>query len=209
MAFIDFVLDQLPPPPCRILEIGCGREGGLVPALAAAGYDVTGIDPDAPAGDRYLRARFEELEASNSLLLAVGAVVAGRVLHHLRPLGPGLDRLAGIAPLLLVDEFARDLIGPAAQRWYEERRRELPDAPGPESLDDWRGRHPDLHPHDVLLRELRARWDEVAFEWVPYLHRWLGDPASEARERELAEAGAFPLIGWRFAGSRHGAAANG
>src|ERR1700755_52070 len=42
--FATFVLDQLPPPPRRVLEIGCGREGGLVELLAARGYDVLGVD---------------------------------------------------------------------------------------------------------------------------------------------------------------------
>ena len=46
--FRTFVLDQLPPPPLRILEVGCGREGGLVEPLAASGYEVLGVDPHAP-----------------------------------------------------------------------------------------------------------------------------------------------------------------
>jgi len=107
--FGTFVLKQLPPPPQRVLEVGCGRDGGLVELLAGAGYDVTGVDPHAPEGERFLRTTFQE--ASNRLLLeGFDAVVAGRVLHHVNPLDEGLDMLASIAPLLIVDEFASDRI---------------------------------------------------------------------------------------------------
>lgn len=207
-GFIDFVLYQLPPPPRRILEVGCGRAGGLVAELAAAGYDAVGVDPDAPEGEPFVRASFEEAELGE-----FGAVVAGRVLHHVRPLGDGLDRLAAVAPLLLVDEFAWDLIGEAAQEWYEGQHRLLvatgAEPPGPPSLDAWRERHPDLHPHGILLDALRERYEETAFEWVPYLHRWLGGPASEGLESALTTAGAFPAIGWRWAGSRRAVASSG
>ena len=211
-----------------MLEVGCGDEGGLVPALAAAGYDVLGVDPRAPmagsaagdarrddpaagprpGGERFLQARFEDVE-----LDGFDAVVAGRVLHHVRPLGPGLDRLAAAAPLLLVDEFARDLLDAPAQEWYEGQHRLLSAAgaapPGPPRLDEWRQRHPDLHPHGVLLAGLRERYDEVALDWVPYLHRWLGGPASEGLEQALTDAGAFPAIGWRWAGVRRADRPNG
>jgi Methyltransferase domain len=204
-----------------VLEVGCGVEGGLVRALAEAGYDALGVDPRAPlagsaAGDarpedrapdarpgvaQFMRARFEEVE-----LGAFDAVVAGRVLHHVHPLGPGLDRLAAAAPLLLVDEFARDLLDEPAQAWYEGQHRLLraagADPPGPPSLDVWRREHPDLHAHGTLLAELRARYDEIALDRVPYLHRWLGGPASEGLEEALTRAGAFPAIGWQWAGSR-------
>ncbi|HEY8315375.1 MAG TPA: methyltransferase domain-containing protein, partial [Gaiellaceae bacterium] len=92
-GFGTFVLNQLPPPPGRILEVGCGREGGLVPFLVDAGYDVLGVDPHAPDGERFVQATFQE--ASNRLLLeGFDAVVAGRVLHHVNPLDEGVDLLA-------------------------------------------------------------------------------------------------------------------
>jgi hypothetical protein len=203
-AFIDFVLYQLPPAPCRVLEVGCGAEGGLVPALVEAGYDASGVDPDAPDGERFVRGTFQD--ASCNLQLAREAAVAGRVLHHVNPLEEGLDRLAELAPLLVVDEFARELVDEPAQRWYEERYRELvaggAQPPGPPSLDAWRERHPDLHGHRVLLDGLRARYEERTHEWVPYLHRWLGDSESEAFELERIRAGAFRAVGWRWAGAR-------
>jgi hypothetical protein len=203
--FATFVFDHLPPPPGRVLEIGCGEGGGLVPELAGRGYDALGIDPHAPEGERFLATTFQE--ARDRLLSAEwDAAVAGRVLHHVRPLGEGLDLLASIAPLLLVDEFAVDRIDAAAQDWYERQHALLRAAGrepfGPSDLDAWRARHPDLHLHATLLAALRERYEERSLEWVPYLHRWLDGPASEALEQTLVDAGAIPAIGYRWAGYR-------
>jgi SAM-dependent methyltransferase len=198
--FATFVLSQLPPPPRRVLEIGCGTAGGVVPALVAAGYDALGVDPRAPAGERYRQTDFRDVDGT------FDAVVAGRVLHHVHPLDDALDRVASLAAVLVVDEFAWDRIDAAAQDWYEGQRRMLvaagADPPGPASLDEWRTRHPDLHAHVALLQGLRTRYRESAFEWLPYLYRWLGGPASEALEQTLIDAQAFPATGWRFAGVR-------
>ncbi|MFL5911307.1 MAG: class I SAM-dependent methyltransferase [Gaiellaceae bacterium] len=182
MGFTEFVLHHLPPAPARVLEVGCGDRGGVVPALVDAGYDATGVDPRAPAGPRFLQTDFREVAGT------FDAVVAGRVIHHLDPLGDAVDRLASLAPLLIVDEFAWDLIDPELQAWYEAERAARPDAIGPPTLDEWRWRHPGLHPHDVLLEALRARYDERVLEWIPYFHHWLGDVESPDR------------IGYRWAG---------
>jgi hypothetical protein len=182
--FTTFVLQELPPAPARVLEVGCGDRGGVVHALVDVGYDAIGVDPRAPAGPRFRQVDFREVGGS------FDAVVAGRVIHHLVPLDEAVDRLASRAPLLIVDEFAWDLIDADLQSWYEARRRERPDAIGPESLDDWRWRHAGLHPHDVLLAALRARYDERTLEWVPYFHHWLGPVDSPDR------------IGYRWAGLR-------
>ncbi|HKI93057.1 MAG TPA: hypothetical protein VJ986_12215, partial [Gaiellaceae bacterium] len=66
----------------------------------------------------------------------------------------------------------------------------------------WRERHPDLHPHGVVLDALRERYEERTLEWVPYLHRWLGGAASAELEAGLVAAGAFPAVGWHWAGLR-------
>src|SRR3954465_12557272 len=187
--FATFVFDQLPPSPRRVLEIGCGREGGLVEQLAAHGYDALGVDPEAPQGDRFVPGAFQSLDGEWD------AAVAGRVLHHVNPLGESLDKLARLAPLLVVDEFASNRIDAAAQDWYESQHRMLraagADPYGPPSLDEWRTRHPGLHSDEVLLAALRAHYDELVLERLPYLYRWLEGPASEALEQGLIEAGAF------------------
>ncbi|HSX22595.1 MAG TPA: methyltransferase domain-containing protein [Gaiellaceae bacterium] len=198
--FGTFVLSQLPPPPGRVLEIGCGTAGGVVPALVDAGYDAIGVDPRAPAGERFRQVDFREIDGEYD------AVVAGRVLHHVSPIGDALDRVAAFAPLLVVNEFAWDRIDDAAEDWYEGQRRMLvaagADPPGPVSIDAWRVEHRDLHPHELLLSGLRERYRERVFEWVPYLYHWLGGPSSEALEEGLVAAQAFPAIGWRWAGVR-------
>jgi hypothetical protein len=201
-TFATFVFEQLPPPPCRILEIGCGEVGGLVGVLADAGYDVLGADPRAPEGERFVQVPFQELDGEWD------AVVAGRVLHHVEPLEDSLDRLATLAPLLVADEFAPNRIDAAAQDWYEGQHRLLRAAGvepiGPPSLDEWRGRHRGLHSDDTLLAALRERYDERAFERIPYLHRWLGGPSSEALEQTLVGASAFPAVGYRWSGRVRG-----
>jgi hypothetical protein len=182
MGFTEFVLHHLPPAPARVLEVGCGDRGGVVSALIDAGYDAIGVDPRAPAGPHFRQTDFREVDGT------FDAVVAGRVIHHLDPLDDAVERLASLAPLLIADEFAWDLIDPELQAWYEAERAARPDAVGPPTLDEWRWRHPGLHPHDVLLDALRARYDERVLEWIPYFHHWLGDVESPDR------------IGYRWAG---------
>jgi hypothetical protein len=194
--FLEFVLSRLPRAPARVLEVGCGVEGGVTPALAACGYDVLGIDPDAPEGPLFRSVTLEDLDDPGPF----AAVVASRVLHHVDPLGPGLDKLARLAPLLLVDEFAPERIDEPTREWYEAQHRRLLDPLGPGDLREWAARHPDLHPSHVVLSELEARFDTRHLEWRPYLYRWLGDPASEEPERNLIDAGAIRAVGFRYAG---------
>jgi hypothetical protein len=200
--FTEFVLSQLPQPPGRVLEVGCGRKGGVASALASAGYEVLAIDPDAPEGPLYRQVALEELDEPGPF----DAVVAGRVLHHVHPLGSALDKLAGLAPLLILDEFAwNHLDGPTVE-WYEAQHRLLVAAgrepKGPPDLAEWRARHVDLHPYETLRAEVAERYDERHFEWRPYLYRWLQGPASEALEEGLISAGAIRPIGFRYAGVR-------
>lgn len=198
--FTEFVLSQLAEPPGRVLEVGCGREGGVAPALADAGYDVLAIDPNAPLGPLYRRVALEELDDPGPY----AAVVAGRVLHHVHPLGPALDKLAGLAPLLILDEFAWNHIDEPTVQWYEAQHRLLAAAgrepTGPPDLAEWRSRHTDLHPFETLRAELAARYDERLFEWRPYFYRWLGGPATEQLEQGLIDADAIRPIGFRYAG---------
>ena len=202
MDFTEFALSQLPNPPRRVLEVGCGREGGIAPELAAAGYDVLAIDPDAPAGPLYRRVTLEELDDSGPF----DAAVAGRVLHHVRPLGPALDRLAELAPLLVIDEFAWNHMDEATVDWYEAQHRLLVSAgrtpKGPPRICRLAGRHAGLHPYETLRDEIDARYEERHFEWRPYLYRWLGGPATEALEQGLIDAAAIRPIGFRWSGVR-------
>jgi len=197
--FTAFVLSQLPPPPVRVLEIGCGPNGGITPALAEAGHDALGVDPDAPEGGRYRRTRFEALDEER-----FDAVVGERVLHHVDPLGPALDKLARIAPVLILEEFAWEQIDEPTRDWYQSQHRTLVAAgvepSGPADWARWQDAHVDLHRSDVLRRELAARFEERRFEWRPYLYRWLCGPATESLEETLIGVGAIRPLGFRWVG---------
>jgi hypothetical protein len=202
MDFAAYVSSQLPPPPARVLEVGCGSEGGVARELLAAGYDVLAVDPDAPTGPPYRRVTLEELDEPAPF----DAVVAGRVLHHVHPLARALDKLSRLAPLLVLDEFAWNHMDDPTVDWYESQHRVLTAAgrepKGPSNLADWRARHRDLHPYETLRRELDARYEERHFEWLPYFYRWLEGPSTESLEQALIAAGAIRPIGFRYAGVR-------
>jgi hypothetical protein len=174
----------------------------VVPALARAGYDVLAIDRNAPEGPLYRQVTLEQFDEPGPF----DAVVAGRVLHHVHPLGSALDKLAGLAPLLILDEFAWNHLDEPTVEWYEAQHRLLVAAgrepKGPPDLAEWRARHADLHPYETLRAEVAERYDERDFEWRPYLYRWLQGPASEALEEGLISAGAIRPIGFRYAGVR-------
>jgi hypothetical protein len=201
LDFATFALSQLPPTPARVLEAGCGWRGGITPALAEAGYDMLGIDPDAPAGDHFRAVTLEQLDEQ-----PFDAVVAERVFHHVHPLGPALDKVARMAPLFVLDEFAWERMDEPTCDWYEAQHRALTAAGsepiGPPDLAQWRAEHDDLHPSHVLLEELRKRFDERFYEDRPYLYRWLVGPATEALEQALLDAGVIQPIGFRWVGVR-------
>jgi Methyltransferase domain len=198
--FAGFALSQLPPAPLRVLEVGCGEQGGVTPALIEAGYDVLAIDPQAPEGPAYLQITLEELDDPGPF----GAVVAGLVLHHIDPLPAGLDKLAALAPLLVVDEFAWNHMDEPTTNWYESHRRDLVaagrDPKGPPVMAEWRERHAGLHTYETLRAELDARYEERHFEWRPYFYRWLRSPETEPLEADLVAAGAIRPIGLRYVG---------
>jgi hypothetical protein len=202
MGFLSFVLAHVPPAPARILDVGCGDDGGITPALAERGYDVLGIDPRAPEGPLYRRESIETFEPADGY----DAVVAGRVLHHVEEIGAALDKLSRLAPLIVVDEFAWDRMDAPTKDWYAQQYRILEVAgrapSAPSSLDEWRYEHADLHPHTTIREALDERYTERVFEWRPYLYRWLGGPATKALEETLVGAGAIAPLGFRYAGER-------
>jgi hypothetical protein len=173
----------------------------VTPTLEQAGYDALGIDPEPPSGGSFRAVTLEDLEEE-----PFDAVLAERVFHHVHPLGPALEKVARMAPLLILDEFAWDRIDDATREWYEGQHRMLVAAGrepiGPSDLRTWRAAHDDLHPWEVIRREASDRFEERHFEWRPYLYRWLDGPASEALEEALLEAHAIQPIGFRWIGVR-------
>jgi methyltransferase family protein len=193
--FAGFVLAHLPRPPGRVLEVGCGEVGGVAPWLAEAGYEPLAIDPNAPDGPWYRRVRLEDLGDHGPF----AAAVCGRVLHHLDPLEQALDRLAGLAPLLVLDEFAWNRIDDRARGWYRAQHRRLEDPPGPLDLAAWLPAHSHLHTFETMQQALDARYEPRFLEPGPYLYRWLG--AGREEEERLIAAGELPAIGWRYVGT--------
>jgi SAM-dependent methyltransferase len=201
-ALTDFVLAHLPSPPARVLEVGCGR-GELARSLESAGYDVTAIDPVAPDGPIFRRIKLEELEEDARF----DAVVAIGVLHHMgESLEPNLDRIAraleGGGPFV-VDEFAPDRLDEDTAGWYEGQRRILAAAGRTSerpSAAEWDAHHTSVTRSDVLYDRFRSRFDELTYEDVPYLWRYLGGVVSAELEQSLVEAGAIRPLGFRFVG---------
>jgi SAM-dependent methyltransferase len=203
LELTEFVLSHLPPAPARVLEVGCG-DGELTRALADAGHEVTGIDPNAPAGPLFRRIRLEDVDGDERY----DAVVAARAFHHM---GANLElNLEHVARLLdggpfVLDEFGWERLDEPTADWYDRQRRALRaaghDPHGPEA-SEWREHH-EGHgalPSDELLAAVRARFDETHFEWLPYLWRHLGGVSSRALEESLVAAGAVQPLGFRFVG---------
>ena len=206
MELTEFVRLQLPGPPGRVLEVGCG-EGKLALALADGGWDVLAIDPAAPEGAIFRRLKLEDLEDAG----AFDAVVAARSLHHVTNLEAGIDRIRELLRpegVLVLDEFAWDRLDEVTAEWFHGQQRALVAAGrlphAPETLDDcrreWEEEHVGLHGYETMRAALDERFTERSFEWLPYLYRLLDGVAGEGLERTLIDAGAIQATGFRYVG---------
>jgi SAM-dependent methyltransferase len=155
-AMWPFVRGQLPPPPARVLELGCGPIGGHVPALVRAGYDATGVDPEAPEGPAYVRIAFEEYRPED----LVDAVVASVSLHHVADPGVALDHVAEVLRpdgVLVVAEWISEDFDEATAQWC------------------FRHRPRDQAEPDAWLDGLYARWVASGLEWDAFFRAWLDE----------------------------------
>ena len=183
-----------------MLEVGCGR-GELALALRDAGYDVLAIDPDAPEGDIFRRVTLEELSEAG----AFDAAVAQWSLHHIADLPAAVAKLAALAPLLVVEEFAWDLTDEPTGEWYEAQRREAAAAGrelrGP-PLAEWNEHHGGLHGFETMRSALVREFVGRRFEPRPHLYRYLGGGETEAVERAAIAEGSIRALGFRWVGLR-------
>lgn len=204
----DFVLAELPPPPARVLEVGCGT-GDLARTMDAAGYEVVAIDPAAPDGEIFRRIKLDELDRDERF----DAVVAAFSLHHVTDLSVGLDRIRDVlrpGGLVLVEELGFDRLDQTTAEWFHGQRRALVAAGrlpvGPATVDEcrreWDDEHVGLHGADAMRSELAARFRQRSFSWQPALYRYLDGVAAEALERTLVEADAIQPLGFRYVGER-------
>jgi SAM-dependent methyltransferase len=185
-------LAELPPPPARVFEVGCGR-GELARALSADGYDIVAADPDAPEGAIFRRTTLEAVEDEG---LFDGAF-ASLALHHVDDLDVALEKLHSMlrpgAPLVVRD-FAWDLVDEATARWdYERLGREG-------GLAEWRAEHEHLHTFVDMRAALDARFRERSFDWGPYLCDY--EPARGHAEQELRliQSGEIRAVGFVYVG---------
>lgn len=192
-----FVVAALPPPPARVLEVGCGH-GDLARALDVAGYQVLAIDPRAPEGLLFRRTTIEQLDTPDRF----DAVVAAFVLHHVERLELALDRVVTLLQLrgrLVVEEFGWDLADDASLEWYAQHQEQ---ATLHSVRAEWQAEHAGLHGYSAMREALDERFDERSFEWLPYLHRSLHREELEDSERESIAAGQIRPLGFRYVGIR-------
>jgi SAM-dependent methyltransferase len=214
-AMWPFVRSQLPAAPARVIEIGCGPLGGFVPMLAAAGYQATGVDPEAPAGPEYRQAEFEQ----SGLPGQAAAIVACTSLHHVADLREVLDLVRGtLLPggRVVVVEWARERFDEATARWCFSRL--APPEDGHSFLhgqqEQWResGQQWDawcrswaeaegLHPGEDILRELVARFGPGTLSYGPYFFPELAG-TSEADEQAAIDRGEIRANRIQYAGRR-------
>lgn len=207
-AFCEFLSAQLPTPPARVLEVGCGR-GELARALADRGFDVTAIDPSAPDGAMFRRVGLEDFSDSRGF----DAVVASVSLHHIDDLAGAVDKIASFLPrngVLALEEFAKERLAGATARWYYHQRRALAEAGRddtmPEDFDEWeqqsKAGHADIHTVSEIRVELERRFVERFFQWTPYLYSHRLDDALEPLECKLIAEGAIDGVGLWYVGER-------
>jgi SAM-dependent methyltransferase len=212
-----FVHAHLPPPPARVLELGCGPLGGFVPALLSRGYDAVGVDPEAPEGSSFHRMAFEQFTPSGP----VDAIVASTSLHHVADVGDVLDRIAAVLKpggLLVVVEWAWEQFDEDTARWcfarlaqpepgcepgWLHRRRNDWAASGQSWAVYWStwAAQEGLHPASEILHALDARFDRRLVEYTPYFFPDLAD-IEEADERAAAAAQEIRATGVRYVAQR-------
>jgi SAM-dependent methyltransferase len=195
----SFVLEALPPPPARVLEVGAGA-GELAEALESAGYEVVAIDPASERPEVRPVALHELWEPPASFDAAV-AVVS---LHHVEPFRESCRRLSELVRLggtLAIDEFDVECLDERAATWWLGERASCKHA----------ARSPaevvaDLRDHCHSLKTIRAtlaEWFELgAVTRGPYLYRWDLPPGLRSAEEELIDVGQLSATGARLVGTR-------
>jgi SAM-dependent methyltransferase len=208
-----FVQPALPPAPANVVEIGCGRFGGFVPRLKAAGYDAIGVDPDAPGEPGYERVEFERFQPAKP----VDAVVACTSLHHVADLDLVLDLIAAaLLPggAVVIVEWARERFDEQTAQWCFDRLAE----PAPDTEPGWLHARRDefaasgqpwdsyisawaeregLHSAERIIGGLDARFERLSCVYGPYYFADL-DGVTLADEQATIDSGTIPAGGVQY-----------
>ncbi|MBA3232783.1 MAG: class I SAM-dependent methyltransferase [Propionibacteriales bacterium] len=212
-----FVADALPDAPARVLEIGCGSEGGFVPRLLQDGYSAVGIDPEAPAGPNYHQVEFERYDIDQP----VDAIVACTALHHVGDLAEVLTKVADSLARgggLAIVEWDWKRFDEATARWCFARLPTLSPESEPTWLqrarDEWAASHQPwesyleawaqeerLHTGQEMLHELDLRFNRAAVSETPYFFADLAD-TSQSDEQAAIDSGQLHATGMRYVGHR-------
>jgi SAM-dependent methyltransferase len=198
-----FVLQSLPPPPARVLEVGAGT-GELANALASGGYDVVAIDPASTTESVRAVALHELAEPPGSFDAAV-AVVS---MHHIEPLRRSCRVLAEVlrpGGTLVLDEIDVDRFDDSAERWWLDNRprheeHDSHEAPVPGAVVAFLRHH--CHALNTMEDALVEGFELGPLVRGPYLYRWELGPELRAVEEELIATGGLPAVGVRIVGRR-------
>jgi SAM-dependent methyltransferase len=183
---------ELPPPPARVLEVGCGN-GALALSLATDGYDVVAVDPRAPDGPIFRQIAIEELGDE----VPFDGAVASLSLHHVHDLGVAVERVRSLLRTggpFVVRDFAWNLVDEPTARWDYARRGRVG------GLAEWRAEHDHLHRFEAMRSALDARFRERRFEWGAYLSEFEPGERDVSEERRLIEAGVIRAVGFLYVG---------
>jgi SAM-dependent methyltransferase len=193
------VRGRLPAPPARVLEIGCGSHGGFVPKLRSSGYDVIGVDPQAPDEGDYRRSEVEHADLAGRF----DAVVASTSLHHVADpaevIAQVVSLLASGGTLVVVEWAWEDFDEPTAcwcfarlgpdvdAGWLHRRRDEWVS-----SRQEWdaclRGwvEKEQLHAAHALIRLLDQHFDRQHLARGPYFFPDLAETSEEDESAAIA-----------------------
>jgi SAM-dependent methyltransferase len=196
---LAFVGEWLPRPPARVVDVGCGA-GAMTRELWAQGYAVTGIDPEAPEGQAFIRTTLEDFVSRAPF----DAAVALRSLHHVGDLERAVERLwQAVRPgaKVVVLEWAVELLDDSVWEWLERHGLEGDHAHG----GDHRSRVP---PHVIPLTDVMAAMDQrfalLLEERGTFLAREHGREDLHAVEAAAIAAGELPALGARLVYERVG-----